>query len=210
MATPDLKAQNARWLWAVMILDVVGLVPTIVMSGTIDELSVAKLMTRGVVAAAAPVIVLLLTSLLSADVKAALVFWRFRDVLPGHRAFSVYAHRDSRIDLKGLQQNIGEFPISPREQNAAWYALYKSVLEDPGVIQAHRNYLLFRDLSALSLILSVAAPVVALLTGGTRMTALTVFGLLLAQYVLAAIAARNNGIRFVTTVLALHGIARLV
>src|ERR1700720_3355019 len=104
MATPDLKAQNARWLWAIMILDAVVLVPVIVTSGTIDGLSIEKIMTRGVAAAAAPVIVLLLSSLLSADAKAMLVFWRFRNVLLGHRAFSVYAHRDSRINLEGLRQ----------------------------------------------------------------------------------------------------------
>jgi hypothetical protein len=207
MTAPDLKAKNSRWLWAVIILDVAILVPIIVTSGTVDGMSIATLMARGVAAAAAPVIVLLLTSLLSADAKAALVFWRFKDGLPGHRAFSVYVHRDSRINLKVLRQKIGEFPISPREQNAIWYGLSQLVAEDASVLQAHRNYLLFRDLSALSFILGIAAPIVVLLTRGTLATALTVFGVLFAQYVLAAIAGRHNGIRFVTNVLALHGVS---
>ena len=207
MAT-DIKAQNARWLWIVMVVDVVALIPLVVTSGSFDELSVFKILTRGAAATVAPVIVLLLTSLLTADVKAVVVFWRIRDMLPGHRAFSIYAHRDSRINLEELRRKVGEFPVLPRDQNAAWYGLYKAVVEDPGVMQSLRNYLLFRDLSILSLMLSIVALIITLVTGGTIMTAMTVFGLLFAQYVLSAIAARNNGIRLVTNVLALHGVAQ--
>lgn len=201
MAPPDLKAQNARWLWAVVVLDAVMLVPATVTSSVAGGLD--HILTKGVIAAAAPVIVFLLTSLLPADVKAVFIFWRLKHALPGHRAFSVYAHRDSRINLEGLKRKVGKFPVSPREQNAVWYGLFKAVEEDAGVTQAHRHFLLFRDLAALSLILSLVAVPVVLLTGGTRATVLTVCGVLIGQYLLAAVAAHQTGVRLVTNVLAL-------
>jgi hypothetical protein len=69
--------------------------------------------------------------------------------------------------------------------------------------------LLFRDLAALSLI---AAPCVALLLyvlefgfGVSASAAL----ILLTQYSATAVAARNNGMRFVTNVLALHSLKKI-
>jgi hypothetical protein len=155
----------------------------------------------------APVVVLLLTSLLPADLKAVLVFWRIRNALPGHRAFSVYAPKDPRVDVDRLRAVVGAFPASPREQNALWYRLFKKVDGDPAVAQAHRHFLLFRDLASLSLLLGIiAAGVLYALGGGAASIwlALALFGV---QYVATAIAARLHGVALVCNVLALHGAA---
>ncbi|HEY2809374.1 MAG TPA: hypothetical protein VGI91_11335 [Steroidobacteraceae bacterium] len=157
---------------------------------------------RGVATAAAPVIVLLLTSLLPSEFKAMLVYWRLRDVLPSHRAFSVHAPRDSRINLEALRRNVGDFPEAPRDQSSRWYQLYTKVGNNVPIVGAHRHFLLFRDMAAMSVVLLVVVP--AALWFVDKPLALPAAILFAVQYVLAAIAARHNGIRMVTNVLALH------
>jgi hypothetical protein len=156
------------------------------------------------ISGASPVIVLLLSSLLSSDAKAVLVFWRLRDALPGHRAFSVHAMHDPRIGLEALRKHVGAFPEAPRDQNATWYRLFKKVDSEASVAQAHRHYLLFRDLTTLSLLLAPLAALTLYFLGVTP-AAIAFAGMLLGgQYAAMAIAARNCGVRLVTNVLALH------
>jgi hypothetical protein len=157
---------------------------------------------RGAVTAAAPVIVLLLTSLFSSEFKASLVYWRLRDVLPSHRAFTVHAPRDSRINIEALRKNVGEFPEAPRDQSSRWYQLYRKAGNDVPVVGAHRHFLLFRDMAAMSVVLLPVAPIALwFLDRSLALPAAVLFG---AQYLLSAIAARHNGVRMVTNVLALH------
>ena len=146
----------------------------------------------------------IVNALLSADMKARLVFWRWNDPLPGARAFSHYAKRDSRINLDKLKQAHGPFPRSPREQNAVWYGFYRSVASEPAVTQVHRGYLFARDYTGISLLL-------ILVLGGLaayQMPAATAgryIAFLIVQFLIVGLAARHLGCRFVTTVLALKG-----
>jgi hypothetical protein len=206
-ARAPLKAQNFGWIWAVVLADALTLV-AFAFPVTLDQ--AATWLTSGSRLAGAsivPVIVLLFTSLLSSEVKAALVFWRTRDVLPGHRAFSVYAAKDPRVDLQRLRADVGEFPQAARDQNALWYRLFKKVEGDPAVAQAHRHFLLFRDLAALSLLLGFIAPVVLDLLGSGPVAMWLAAGLFGLQYLAAAIAGRLQGVRLVCNVLALRAAA---
>lgn len=208
--TKPLKAQNLAWLWSVVALDTLALL-LVACPALIGEMTGSGFAWfRASVSAAAPVVVLLLLSLLSSDAKALLVFWRFRETLPGHRAFSVHAVKDSRIDIEALRKNVGEFPEDAKEQNTTWYRLYIKVGNEVTVAQAHRHYLLFRDLAALSLLLAPAASMVLYYLDVRRAVVLGAFVVFLVQYAATAIAARNNGIRLVTNVLALHAAKRRV
>ena len=72
--------------------------------------------------------------LLSADNKARLVYWRWSNPLPGsRRVFALRPERDARIDMDALSRVVGHWPAEPRQQNAAWYRLYKSVEHEPAV-----------------------------------------------------------------------------
>lgn len=200
----SLKAQNTPWIWAVVVADsVVALAiasPSVFDQMTLSLSAILRLSTASI----APVVVLLVTSLLPPEAKAVLVFWRVHHALPGHRAFSVYATSDPRIDLQTLQRNVGKFPEAPRDQNAAWYRLYKKVETEVSVTLAHRNYLLFCDLAVLSVLLTPFVLVILVVlgvAGSAVWYAVCLFGI---QYVVTAIAARNHGVRFVTNVLALH------
>lgn len=202
------KKQNIGWIWTVVVADALALA-ALAYPGALDQdvlswRSALKLFGAGV----APVAVLLLTSLLSSDVKAIAVFGRFRHPLPGHRAFSTHAEADPRVDVSALKKNVGAFPEHPREQNTLWYRLFKKVERDPMVLAAHRNYLLFRDLAALSVVLGVVAPVAFLIFRADPAVVLSAAALFMAQYAATAIAARNEGVKLVRNVLALHSLKR--
>jgi hypothetical protein len=89
--------------------------------------------------------------------KDVLVFWRRRDPLPGSRAFEKSSlKRDTRIDQAALRKAVGgKFPRAAADQNALWYKLFKS-LDDDHVVQAmYFDFLLFRDLAWLSIVLAL-------------------------------------------------------
>jgi len=207
-ADKTLKSKNLKWLWSVVAVDALALAliasPEILSPASVRSLAWVRLLA----ACVASVVVLLLTSLLSADAKAVIVFWRVKQTLPGHRAFSVYAPSDSRINIDALRKNVGSFPDDPREQNTLWFKLYKKVESEVTVAQAHRHYLLFRDLAAMSLLLAPIATLALYLGGAASQAASIAFALLCTQYAATALAGRNNGIRFVTNVLTLHSVKR--
>jgi hypothetical protein len=99
---------------------------------------------------------------------------------------------------------VGEFPVDPREQNAKWYGLYKQVDSDPSVVDSHKNYLLFRDIAAMSLLLVPVLPVAMYFIGVDTTRILISAAWFLGQYLVTALAARTTGIRFVQNVLAVH------
>lgn len=141
--------------------------------------------------------------LVGSDAKARLVFWRWNNPLPGSRAFTHYAKRDPRVDLRRLKDKFGPLPSKPNEQNALWYRLYKSVEHHDAVIQVHRNYLFTRDYATAALLLCTTLGVAGLWTIASRRVSFLYLGLLTLQYLVVRIAAKNHGIRFVTTVLAI-------
>ena len=203
-SSKTLKSRNLAWLVATLVLDVLVLL-VIAFNTAIDELTLTKVaVIRASLTTLLPIPALILSSLISSDHKAILVFWRHQHPLPGARAFSVHAPADPRIDLDKLKKNVGEFPSAEREQNSKWYGLYKQVDSDPSVVDSHKNYLLFRDIAAMSLLLVPVLPLVMYLGGvdSTRMMASAAW--FLGQYLIAAFAGRTTGIRFVQNVLAVH------
>lgn len=211
MASPSrsLKALNLGWIWALVVLDaiiIIAIVDANALSGLKgNTFNVA----RAAMVAAAPVLVVLLSSLLTSDAKAILVFWRRTHVLPGHRAFTMHGPGDPRIDMTSLRKNVGEWPDDADGQNKMWFKLYKKVENDVPVVQAHKGYLLFRDLSALSVILAPFAFLVVFFSADTSIVqASAAAGVFVVQYILCMIAARNSANRMCTNVLSAHAVKR--
>jgi len=149
------------------------------------------------------VIATVLNGLLSADMKARLVFLRWHHALPGHRAFRKYAVCDPRIDVSMLEKlHGGPFPADPVDQNRAWYRLYKTVENDQAVRQVHRDFLLLRDYTGLSVEFVAFYGAAGLYAIPSIKTALIYVMVLVAQYIVVRQAASNYGARMVTTVLA--------
>ena len=172
-------------------------------TGFADWKSLIAAVTQSVPAGFAVIMVGVVNAQLSADTKARVIFLRWHNPLPASRAFSFYATRDSRIDLERLTYLFGPFPTDPQQQNAKWYALYKSVEPDPSVSQVHREFLFTRDYGCLSLLIGLVLGSLAFFSASSRAVAIAYGVVLLVQFLLVSRAARQHGERFVTTVLAL-------
>jgi len=201
----SLKEQNRRQIWLIVAVNSLFLYGVVEASAIrIDGIrsiftDASKLVPFGLAVAVATV----LNGLLPAAAKARLVFLRWRNTLPGNRAFTRYITADPRIDPGAVQRAIGgPLPIDPVEQNRVWYRLYKAVENDPAISQVHRDFLLTRDYTALAVLFlvfyggagyySIPSPKIA-----------TVYAvLLLIQCIVVRQAAFHYGIRFVTSVLA--------
>jgi hypothetical protein len=143
------------------------------------------------------------------DVKAALVYWKPLGVLPGCEAFSKHGPRDPRIDMAELKKNVGALPTEATEQNSKWYKLYKQVSNETEVQEAHKLFLMYRDMAALTLPLVVLVPLSLNMAGVVDSTLALAVGLFVVQYLLAALSARWSGIRFVCNVMAIHSARKI-
>jgi hypothetical protein len=151
----------------------------------------------------AVVVTTVANGLLSADLKARLVFLRWKHALPGHRAFSVYARKDPRIDFVRLQRALGNKPpAGPEAENAAWYRFYLEVQNVPAVQQVHRDFLLLRDYTGLAALFLIGFGLAALFVVATWKVFAFYLGFLVLQLIVVRHAAATYGIRFVCTVLA--------
>jgi len=203
-SSKTLKGRNLAWLVATLVLDCLVLLVW-AFHTAVEDLTPSRLaVVRGSLTTLLPIPALILSSLISANVKAILVFWRIKYPLPGSRAFSVHASADHRIDLARLKKHVGEFPVDERDQNAKWYSLYKLVDSDPSVADSHKNYLLFRDIAAMSFILVPVVPAAMYFSGVDQSRILICAAWFLGQYLVVAFAARSTGVRFVQNVLAVH------
>lgn len=149
------------------------------------------------------IIVGILNAQLSPNTKARLVFWRWSYPLPGCRAFSEYIHTDSRIDKSKILSLHNPPPTLPDEQNALWYKWYREYQNEPSVMQSHREYLFTRDYAGLSFMMIIGLWPLSMLQYSSLSTIYMYLGVLVLQYLLVRWAARNHGIRFVTTVLSI-------
>jgi len=204
-SSKSLKDQNRWQLWVILATNTMFLYG-VIQANAIKIDGVRSLFTDSknlIPAGLALVLTTVINGVLSVQMKNRIVFLRWHHALPGHRAFSVYALADPRINDTELQKLCGgALPVRPSEQNKTWYQIYRSVENDHAVRQVHRDYLLLRDYAGIGALLVVCFGVIGLCT--IHSTGLGFFYLLLLviQYALVRQAASNYGIEFVTTVLA--------
>lgn len=208
-SSKSLKSANFAWLCTLVTFDV-AVLAIIIFPNIFETASVSVIaIVRSVSSVLLPIVPLLLANILPPIMKARLVFWRWKYPNPGSRAFTSYIHKDDRIDVEKLRKNIGAFPTDPKEQNARWYSLYQKVQNEIGVLDAHKSFLLYRDMASISLLLLII--VVAALAGiGLPWHDLAkVAAAFLVQYLLTAFSARSAGERFVCTVLSIHATQKI-
>ncbi len=206
MTRKTIKSGNLKSIAAVATADAIAcgalVAHTDITVSSIGSVAALRILTGPI----AVVVAMLASSVLPANFRAAIVYWRIRDVLPGYRAFSKYAVSDPRIDVASLRNNIGAFPTTPKEQNSRWYKLLSKVDTAPQIVDAHSRFLLFRDITGLSLLLMVLAPAFMFISG--KDTAAVALGIFTGQFVIASLAARFSGQRLVANVLALHSLKK--
>lgn len=159
----------------------------------------SKLIT-GLLAAALQLIALITHLILTPSAKDRMVFPFHRNPLPGTRAFTKLALSDNRIDVSRLRLKYGSLPQEPGHQNRLWLQVYENWKSSSEVSYSHRNWLLFRDLTGMSVVLTV-------LLSGASIAITSVFDalpyviVLIAEYFVLSQIARNVGNRFVVNVL---------
>jgi hypothetical protein len=205
----SLKSLNMKWLVLLAATDVFLIlmfaVPEVLGSATLTQVGIGRILTTTVI----PVLVLLIVNVLPHDIKSMLVYWKSRGVLPGCEAFSKYGPGDGRIDMAALKKNVGALPTNPSEQNAVWYRLYKMIPDETEVVEAHKLFLMYRDMAVMSLPLIVLIPLTLHFVSATTFAVCFSASLLVAQYLFTALSARWSGIRFVCNVLAIHSTRKI-
>ena len=150
-----------------------------------------------------PIISVVFNGFLSNSIKEILVFWRFKNRLPGCRAFTKLINTDQRIDITSLKKLLGKFPEDPSEQNRLWYKIYRDLSNNDIIIGSHRDFLLTRDLCSISFVFILFLIPIALVIWENMNTKIYYTIFLISQYLLTSVAARNYGKRFVCNVLSL-------
>ncbi len=204
----SLKSKNTKYIVSLCVVDALIMGSLLfhretLATSTFKDLA-PEIAKSGSIAGAFSLLGLVLAHLFSSDVKEILVFWRTKDVLPGHRAFSYYLQSDPRIDVAELTKKHKKLPTDPREQNALWYRFLKIHEKQPEVEQAHQMFLLFRDLAAISFLAAIVVPLGSILLHLAVKDVLMTDAVLAVQFFLFMISARNSSSRLVTTVLALE------
>ena len=143
----DLKSQNAVSLMSIYAGTLFLIV--LVQWGIDDAFTFSdQLMNHTSIMAAITIFGAALSHLLPNSMKHALVFFRIRNVLPGHRCRTLCT-KDPRLSMVLLQEKWPELfleDMEESEQNAYWYSkIYSPVRNTPEVLQAHRSFLLYRD-----------------------------------------------------------------
>ena len=205
----SLKSLNMKWLVLLAAADVLFVLlfvaPDLLSGVTLTQIGVGRVLITTVM----PILVLLIVNVLPHDVKSMLVYWKPLGVLPGCEAFTKYSPRDPRIDMAALKKNVGALPTESTEQNSKWYKLYKQVPNEPEVQEAHKLFLMYRDMAVLSLPLAGLVPLSLNVAGASNSTLALAAGLFVFQYLLTALSARWSGIRFVCNVLAIHSTRKI-
>jgi len=204
----SLKEQNRWQIWLIIAVNSLFLYGVVEANAIeIDGIrsiftDASKLVPFGL----AVVVATVLNGLLPASAKARLVFLKWRNPLPGHRAFSRCMSADPRIDPAAVQRAIGgPLPVDAVEQNQVWYRLYKKVENDPAISQVHRDFLLTRDYTALAVLFLIFYGGAGYYSSPSLKIATIYAVLLLIQCIVVRQAAFHYGIRFVTSVLARIG-----
>lgn len=210
-AAPErsLKSLNLKWLVALATVDAI-LLATLVVPEIITSATTLLGLYRAMSAAVIPVLVLLLVNVLSATVKAMLVYWKPLGWLPGCEAFTKYGPDDPRVDMIALRKNVGPWTSDPKDQNSKWFKLYKLVENATEVSAAQKDFLMYRDMAVLSLPLIGLTPFALYLIEASSGSMWKAAALFFVQYVLTAISARHAGERFVSNVLALHATRKII
>lgn len=202
-----LKKKNERKLSALLVLLALGFWATVAGGLSFEVSGVADLAKKfgetAPIVALAGIVSFWLQNLLGRDLKTRLVFWKFKgNPYPGGEAFSRWLYCDPRIDVSVIKERFDPLPSDPSEQNRLWYKLSKKHENRPSVLDAHGSFLLGRDMLAIWLLFGVLSGALVWF-GRTEWVVKVIFDcIVLVGALIVTIVARNNGVRFVTSVLA--------
>lgn len=203
--TTDLKQDNNRTTFLTLVAAI--LFSTGFQVGFSKLPNISEVILAGAASSVFSTVLVMLTNLLPHDLKHKLIFTRLFNEMPACRIHKLIL-KDPRIDYELANEqwpDVFSNKADPGQRNSLWYQqIYKTVKDKPEVIQAHRNFLLYRDIcSGMFMLLLIAA--VWQYIGDPTLTGLlvpAVFYTLGGFTLLSLIAARFAGNRFVVNTVA--------
>ncbi len=201
----DLKTENNRTIFLILTASLVFSAGFQVGFSTVSNIS--EMLVAGTGSLILSAILVMVANILPQSVKHKLVFTRFKDELPAGRIDEI-CKRDARIEfdvVKNQWPEVFSEAIDSATRNTRWYQqIYKPVKDADEVLQAHRSFLLYRDVFS-GLVLILMATIIwswfgdAKLFGEIKPVVFYVQGILM---FLSLIAARVAGNRFVVNAIA--------
>lgn len=134
--------------------------------------------------------------------KARIIFLRWTDPLPACRAFSHYAARDPRIDMKAVRAKWSPLPKGAQQQNALWYRIYQQERETVAVRYLNRQWLFTRDYASICALLLIALGTLGIYQMPSVLSWSVFVGIVFGQFLFARRSAVNHAERFILTVIA--------
>ena len=205
--TKQQKNGNRKWLTSYFLIHIIifcffaGIINRNLIE--MDQILSTKLKSpQSFIPLIAAILIIVLEGIFKNSIKEFLVFWRFRDRLPGHRAFSHIGPNDPRIYMTRLASLFPDgVPEDPKRQTNEWYRLYRNFRDEPQVFFSHKAFLLTRDLASLTVVFIPLAISGHFLLGTTPATITYHLTLLVVLYWLMSLSSRNYAERFVANVL---------
>ena len=204
MAT--LKKKNRKILVGYILINVI-LFSLFSNNFIIDTSQISKLLDNPLNPSLISVLLLFALSIIiegvfSSKLKAIIIFHRIKYPLPGCRSFTKIASSDERINISKLKEIYNDqLPSESVAQNSEWYKIYQIHKDDEIIQEAHKAFLLTRDLLAITIILFVLSIIFHLFVGTTSTN--IIYSCLLYILLIVALkqAAYNYGNRFTADVL---------
>lgn len=146
---------------------------------------------------------LLLNGIYKSEFKYILVFWKIKNNLPGYRVFNKLAKKDNRFDYNDVIKKYNPLPLEPNLQNKLWYKILKKYPDDEMILQSHRDFLLFRDLTSIVFTLMIVFTIIFVVSKILKinLNILYVF-IYVFEYLFLVAITRNKAERFVLNVIA--------
>lgn len=148
-----------------------------------------------------PIVSTVLNGIMPNSFKEFFVFWRFKERLPGFRAFSKFGKQDARIDMDRLKAKYPEINTKLFDENVLWYKIYQKHQKAPSVWDAQKNYLFTRDMTTLSIYFIAISLFIEFYL---KIDLKSLYLFFLVEYFVLVLSCRNYSVKFVTNVLALE------
>lgn len=147
----DLNKNSIR-----LVILAMGLVVFLIQLGVDGYVNIKNVYIGLGVSGIGAVISLLLVNIVPQNLKHILVFWRITRVLPGNRVVEL-CKKDERLNIDDLQKKWPDLFLDympEQKRNSFWYKnIYKKTEFSIQVLDAHKYFLLFRDLCSATLVM---------------------------------------------------------
>jgi hypothetical protein len=201
-----IKSENRKWLIGYFLLHIVifALFSSLINFSLIDaDQLISKLKNpQGFIPLTAAILIIVMEGIFKNSIKEFFVFWKFKNRLPGHRAFSHIGPTDPRIDMERVKQLFPHgLPEGPKEQNNEWFRLYRQHQDELQVFHSHKAFLLTRDLTSLTVVFIPLSILGHFLLGSRPQMLIYHLLIFVMLFVGISLSARHYGERFVANVL---------